>query len=53
MKPEHPTSTAKDRTPLVLALGGTALVALGLLGWMRYGTDILVDMAVSGLSWCL
>jgi hypothetical protein len=40
----------------VLKLAGLAAIALlaiaTLVGWTHFGTDILLDAASAGLSWC-
>lgn len=41
--------------PLALAAAAAAALVTGLAfaGWMRHGSDLLLGLAESGLSWCL
>jgi len=49
------TATASHRLPLVAlaVLAGAGLSAAAFHGWMRYGSDMLVTLAETGLSGCL
>jgi hypothetical protein len=38
--------------PVALA-AGVLVFAAAVAGWSRFGTDILLDAASTGLSWCL
>lgn len=43
------------RLPLMIAgwLMASALLILCLAGWLRYGSEIFIAMAETGMSWCL
>lgn len=49
---DHATSL---RLPLALAgfMLATGLLILCVVGWLKYGSEIFITMAETGMTWCL